>query len=401
MSLLDLLSRRDCWEEFYQYKTSLACPKAFSAALRQFIDRQDYLPVCEAMARGDRFPLPRRAVISKMSSRKKRIVYTYPDPENTVLKLLTYLLLRTCDGVFSPGLYSFRPRRSAKDAVRALSRVPQIGEMYAYKVDISNYFNSVPIGQLLPMLEEITAEDPALYAFLARLLTEPEVLDGTRTVTESKGIMAGTPLSAFYANVYLRDLDRHFAELGVPYARYSDDIILFAPSREEAESHAAFIRDFLFRYGLAVNPDKEQFNAPAEGWTFLGFICRDGVFDIAPATVQKLKAKMRRKTRALHRWQKRSGAGPERAAAAFIRVFNRKLMEGGADNELTWSHWFFSVINTADSLHAIDRYAQDCIRYLLQGTRTKARFNARYEDLKKLGYRSLVHAYYDFSAEDK
>ena len=265
MSLLDLLSRRDCWEEFYQYKTSLACPKAFAGALRAFIDRRDYLPVCEAMARGDRFPLPRRAVISKMSSRKKRIVYTYPDPENTVLKLLTFLLLRNYDGVFSPGLYSFRPRRSAKDAIRALSHVPRIGEMYAYKVDISNYFNSVPIGQLLPMLEEITAEDPALYAFLAQLLAEPEVLDGNRTVTENKGIMAGTPLSAFYANVYLRDLDRHFAEHGIPYARYSDDIILFAPSREETESHAAFIRDFLARCGLAVNPDKEQFTAPEEG----------------------------------------------------------------------------------------------------------------------------------------
>ena len=401
MSLLDLLSQPTCWEDFYQYKTSLACPKAFAVTLRKFIDRQTYLPVCEAIARGDRFPLPRRAVISKMNSRKKRIVYTYPDPENTVLKLLTYLLLRNYDGIFSPGLYSFRPRRSAKDAVRALSRVPRIGEMYAYKVDISNYFNSVPIVRLLPMLQEITAEDPVLYAFLAQLLTEPEVLDGDRTVTENKGIMAGTPLSAFYANVYLRDLDRYFAGLGVPYARYSDDIILFAPSREEAEIHAAFIRDYLARCGLAVNPDKEQFTAPEEGWTFLGFICRDGVYDIAPATVQKLKAKMRRKTRALHRWQRRSGASPERAAAAFIRVFNRKLMEGGADNELTWSHWFFSVISTADSLRAIDRYAQDCIRYLLQGTRTKARFNARYEDLKKLGYRSLVHAYYDFSAEDK
>ena len=43
-----------------------------------------------------------------------------------------------------------------------------------------------------------------------------------------------------------------------------------------------------------------------------------------------------------------------------------------------------------------DLYAQDCLRYLLSGKRTKARFNVRYEDLKALGYRSLVNAYYDF-----
>ncbi len=401
MSLLELLSRPECWEEFYTYKTSLACPKVFAGQLRDYIDRQAYLPVCEAIARGDRFPLPRRAVISKMSTRKKRVVYTYPAAENTVLKLLTYLLLRTYDDVFSPGLYSFRPRRSAKDAVRALSQVPGIREMFAYKVDISNYFNSVPVEHLLPMLEEITAGDPTLFAFLSRLLEEPEVVDGDRHITESKGIMAGTPLSAFYANVYLRGLDRHFADSGVAYARYSDDIILFAPDRAEAEAHAAFVRAYLADAGLTVNPDKECFSSPAEGWTFLGFFCRDGVYDIAPATVRKLKQKMRRKTRALQRWRQRSGASPERAAAAFIRVFNRKLMEGGADNELTWSHWFFSVINTADSLRAIDRYAQDCIRFLLQGTHTKARFNARYEDLKKLGYRSLVHEYYAFAGKEE
>ena len=106
---------------------------------------------------------------------------------------------------------------------------------------------------------------------------------------------------------------------------------------------------------------------------------------------------MRRKARALQRWRKRNGLSGEKAAAAFIRIFNRKLLENSADSDLTWSYWFFSVIDTADSLHEIDLYAQDCLRFLISGTRTKARYNVRYEDLKKLGYRSLVHAYYSFT----
>jgi len=53
------------------------------------------------------------------------------------------------------------------------------------------------------------------------------------------------------------------------------------------------------------------------------------------------------------------------------------------------------VINTDKSLREIDHYAAECARYILSGTRTKARFNVRYEDLKKLGYQSLVHAYHD------
>ena len=104
---------------------------------------------------------------------------------------------------------------------------------------------------------------------------------------------------------------------------------------------------------------------------------------------------MRRKTRALARWRDRTGHTGEQAAAAFVRIFNRKLLEMPTGSELSWSSWFFSVITTTESLHVIDLYAQDCLRFLISGTRTKARYNVRYEDLKALGYRSLVHGYYE------
>jgi hypothetical protein len=397
LSLLDQLSRRECWEAFYEYKTSLACPKAFAKELRSFIDGAGYLPVCQRIAAGQAFPLPRKSIISKLDGKKKRTVYTYPAAENTVLKLLTWLLLRRYDGLFADNLYSFRPGRTAKDAVRALRAWPGVRGMWAYKADVSNYFNSIPVERLLPLLSHALADDPRLCGFLSALLSEPGALFGRETVTEPKGIMAGTPLSAFYANLYLCALDRHFAEKGVPYARYSDDIILFAPDKAGAEALAGEARAVLEAHGLALNPDKEEFFPPADGWVFLGFRCRGGVVDIAPASVKKIKAKMRRKARALMRWRDRNGFSGEKAAAAFIRVFNRKLLENPADNELSWKSWFFPLLTTPDSLRLIDRYAQDCLRFLISGKRTKSRYDVRYEDLKRLGYRSLVHEYYAFT----
>ena len=394
MSLLDKLSERESWERFYEYKLSLACPKQFARELREFIDSGAYLPVCERISRGEPFPLPKRSVISKLDTGKKRVIYIYPKAENTVLKLLTHLLLRRYDGLFSPGLYSFRPAHTAQMAFKRLARTPGIDGMYCFKADISNYFNSVDISLLLPMLEEVTRDDPRLYEFLSSLLREPRVLEGGREITEQKGIMAGTPLSAFYANLFLRELDKYFADTGIPYARYSDDIILFAPTREQAEGYAGQVRSFLAERGLSVNPDKVSFSAPGEGWVFLGLSYKDGIADIAPASVKKLKAKMRRKTRALKRWQQRNYLPPEKAAAAFIRIFDRKLFEAGADSELSWAYWYFPVIGTDRSLREIDAYARDCLRYLISGRRTKARYNVRYEQLKALGLRSCVHEYY-------
>ena len=52
------------------------------------------------------------------------------------------------------------------------------------------------------------------------------------------------------------------------------------------------------------------------------------------------------------------------------------------------------VINTDKSLKEIDAYMQDCLRYTANETHTKARFNYRYEQMKALGYRSLVNKWY-------
>ncbi|MBR2732042.1 MAG: group II intron reverse transcriptase domain-containing protein [Clostridia bacterium] len=394
MSLLSQLSDPAVWASFYEYKASLAVPTPFLRELPGFIDARAYLPVCERIARGERFPLPNKSVISKMETQKKRVVYAYPRAESTVLKLLTYLLLRRYDGLFSPALYSFRPGRSAKDAVRFLTRVPGMRTMYAYQADVRNYFNAVPVERLLPLLREALADDPLLLSFLTGLLTEPQVLENGTPVTEQKGIMAGTPPSAFFANLYLSALDHRLAARGIPYARYSDDIIVFARTEPELRRLAEEIRTFLAQAGLSVNAEKEAFSSPEDGWVFLGIRYRGGVIDLAPASLKKIKAKMRRKARALKRWQLRNDVSSEKAAKAFIRVFNAKLFEGGGAHELSWSRWYFPVINTTDSLRQIDQYAQDCIRFLVSGKHTKARFNVRYEVLKRLGYRSLVHAYY-------
>ncbi len=396
MSLLDELSRPEVWRDFCDYKASLVCPKWLLSALREFIREEKYLPVVRAIREGRPFPLPKKAVISKLSSGKKRTVYCYPNPENTVLKCLTWLMLRKYDGLFEDSLYSFRPGRTAKDAVRKLLRTAEPASLYLYKADIHDYFNSVPVRRFLPLLKSALSDDPALYHFLSSLLLEPRVLDSGREIRENKGIMAGTPQSSFYANLYLSGLDRLLSEKGLLACRYSDDIIVCSKTEAEMLEASEDIRAYLQQAGLTLNPEKEVFSGPGEPFTFLGFQIDGKRVDIAPVTVKKLKAKMRRKRDALARWQRRNEEDPERAARAFIRIFNRKLLESPENHELSWAAWFFSVINTPESLHEIDLYAQDCLRFLLTGTHTKKRFRITYADLKALGYRSVVHAYYEF-----
>ena len=397
----DLLNNQKVWQEFLEYKLASGhLSKADEKALTEFIEGNNFVPVVGKITGGESFDPPKKTAISKMSTGKKRIVYTYAEDENWVLKLLTWLLQRKYDHLFAYNLYSFRPHKGVRDAVKRLTHAPDIRKMWTYKVDISNYFNSVPVERLLPLLRKTLEDEPEICRFLESLLTNPLVNDHGNLIPEEKGIMAGTPISTFLANLYLAHMDHYFADAGVLYARYSDDIIVFGPTEEEREQYTVTILRFLNEAGLSVNPAKEARTAPGEMWTFLGICYRDGVIDVAPISVEKLKAKMRRKARALVRWQARKGTTGINAAKAFIRVFNRKLFENPVEHELTWARWYFPLINTTDSLKEIDEYSQSCIRYLATGKHTKAAYNFRYEDMKALGYLTLVNRYYAHVQEE-
>lgn len=394
MSLTDKLFDKSTWERFYAYKSSLKCSKRFKKELREYIDSEKFLSYESAVRSLEGIPLPSKSVISKMSSQKKRTVYKYPYDFNMILKLLTYLTLRKYDHIYSPDLYSFRPGICAKDAIMSICRTEDLHKLYSYKIDVSNYFNSIPVDLICEELDKTITDDLPLLNFMKSLLCEPYVLFEGEKITEQKGIMANSPIASFYANLYLKDLDEWFGSRGILYARYSDDIIVFAKSEDEIEQYKKVILDTLKDKGLSVNPDKEFYGRPEDGFTFLGVEVKNGDIDIAPASVVKLKGKMRRKARALERWRRRENLDGTKAASAFIRIFNHKLLEVNDDSDLTWSLWFFPVITTSKSLHEIDLYAQELIRYLISGTHTKSRFNVRYDTLKELGYRSLVNEYY-------
>lgn len=397
MDILDCLRDEAQWQLFYEYKASCGnTPVWLLGQLRMYIDKKRYLAVADRIDAGEEFPAPKKTAISKMHSEKKRIVYTYPHDENFALKLINYLLLRRYDHLFPDNLYSFRANTCVAHAIRDISGKRDIRQMWSYKVDIHDYFNSIPVEHLLPMLEQVLEGEPKLYRFLSSLLLDDRVNEDGVIISERKGIMAGTPISTFLANLYLRDMDAAFQTEDRIYARYSDDIIIFAPTQEQLESDIAKIRGYLCDAGLEINPRKECRTAPGERWIFLGVCYQDGKVDVAPVSVEKLKAKMRRKTRALKRWADRKKVPGEHAAKAFIRVFNKKLFQSEGGSELTWARWYFPLITTPDSLHVIDEYAQNCIRYLATGKRTKAAYNFRYEQMKELGYVSLVNAYYRY-----
>ena len=396
VSILTLLARQETWEEFLAYRLLKGRFNwnEFDQA-DTFVEKEAYLPLAERIALDESLGIPQKKIVNKMGTGKKRVVYSFEPDEMLMLKLIAFLLYEY-DNHFAPNCYAFRRGMKAHDAITNINKAIQGQRMWAYKLDIHDYFNSISIPILLPLLKEMLTDDPQLYGFFEQMLTNPKVLINKVVVEEKHGVMAGTPTAPFLADVYLNEVDHYFHENNVIYARYSDDIILFATDFETLQQYKATLMRFLGKYQLEVNPDKEKIYAPDEPFEFLGFKCHGRDIDISEATKQKMKGKIKRAAKALLRWKNRKHIESEKAMKALINLFNRKFFENDDPDTLTWSRWFFPLINRTEGLKEIDHYLQQYIRFLSTGKHNKSNYKVDYDQLKSLGYRSLVNEYYKF-----
>ena len=394
MNIREQLSSSASWESFlaWRLKKGRFNWREFEAA-DEFVDSGRCVRAGMHLIEEKGLCIPTRILVNKMGSQKKRVVYCYEKEEMEVLKFIAHSLYRY-DSILAPNCYSFRQGQTVQSAIFCLMRKLAGRQLWVYKIDIHNYFNSVSIPRLLPILKDVLSDDGQLYSFFEKMLTNPFVRDGENVIEDEHGIMAGTPTAPFMANIYLREMDYHFYNENVIYARYSDDIILFASDRETLVHHIATLNAFLQKYRLQPNPDKEQIYAPDEAFDFLGYKCNGNKIGLADATILKMKGKIRRKARSLYRWRTVKGKTPEDAMKALISFFNRKFFESEEPDQLNWSRWFFPVINDVSGLRVIDHYLQQNIRYAATGKNNGANYRIRYKELRSYGYRSLVSEYY-------
>lgn len=397
-SIISRLTRQDVWEEFLAYRLLKGRFNWYEfREADSFVEREAYLPLAEKIVQGAGLGIPRKKIVNKMGTGKKRVVYSYAPDEMVILKLIAFMLY-DYDAYFTPNCYAFRRGIKGSDAIFSIRRAIGDRKMWAYKLDIHDYFNSISIDILLPMLADMMADDLPLYRFLEKMLTDNRVEYNGETILESHGVMAGTPTAPFLADVYLKEVDQYFHDAHVIYARYSDDIILFAPDRETLETYKCKMAEFLRKYRLEINPAKEKIYSPDEAYEFLGFKCHGCDIDISEATKKKMKGKIKRATKSLMRWKNKNHIDSEKAMKGLINHFNRVFFENDDTETLTWSRWFFPVINQIDGLKEIDHYLQQNIRYLSTGKHNKTNYKTNYAQLKQLGYRSLVNEYYKYKA---
>jgi RNA-directed DNA polymerase len=241
----------------------------------------------------------RRVYIEKPGSKEKRPLGIPTVRDRVCEGACRHVLEPIFEREFAQSSHGFRPRRSAKDALRAVDRGLKAGKGYVVDADIKRYFDTIPHERLLARLAERIA-DGRVMGLLQQML-QRGVLEKREWVDTETGTPQGGVISPLLANVYLNPLDHLMQRTGHTLVRYADDLVILCETQTEAESAYGLLKAWVEAQGIGLHPEKTRIvnmNEPGAGFDFLGYHferTRQGKLDRWPRrkSLAKLKDRLR------------------------------------------------------------------------------------------------------------
>ncbi|MBO6117385.1 MAG: RNA-directed DNA polymerase [Bacteroidales bacterium] len=148
------------------------------------------------------------------------------------------------------------------------------GTQYCLKQDIRHYYPSIPHDKMKEVLSEGIADKDALW-LLCMYIDSISTGD-----VEGVGLPIGSILSQYFANLFLSKFDydiekklskKYHISL---YARYNDDKIFLAKTKEQLHQLFEEERKMLLDRGLKLKPNYQIFPVEARGIDIGGFVFR-------------------------------------------------------------------------------------------------------------------------------
>lgn len=250
----------------------------------------------EQLATGSYTPWPIRGVqIGKPTGGVRQLgIPTVIDRfvEQAILQVLEPLL----DSTFSASSHGFRPLRSAHTALRQAQGHVAAGYEVVVDIDLEKFFDRVNHDVLMSRLFRWIG-DKRLLRIIRRYLEAGMLQQGVK-IRRVEGTPQGGPLSPLLANLLLDDLDKELERRGHRFCRYADDCNIYVRSKRAGERVMHSITGFLENeLRLRVNQEKSAV-AHVQERKFLGYqLLSEGRLGIAPASLERVKARIRQITR--------------------------------------------------------------------------------------------------------
>ncbi|MBM3861981.1 MAG: RNA-dependent DNA polymerase [Verrucomicrobia bacterium] len=245
---------------------------------------------------------------------KERLICAAPYRDRIVQHAVCNIIAPLLERSFIGHTYSCR---AGKGTGAARTHCRQLVKQYRYalKADVRKYFASIDHAILKAKLGRHIKCRPTL-ALLDRIIDSWQTTDQPPAwfadddlltpLARSRGLPIGALTSQLFANLYLSRIDHLIEEQLRPggYARYTDDLVLFADSKRFLWDALDRLRAEFATERLQAHPVKSRVLACRDGVSFLGFRFGPDWTRVLPDNVRRFHrrlAALRRAVRAERR----------------------------------------------------------------------------------------------------
>jgi RNA-directed DNA polymerase len=275
--LYDKVCSREILEEAYRrVKKNNGCPGIDKVSFDEITDEDNFLADIESDLKNFSYkPSPVLRVMIPKANGKMRPL-GIPTIKDRVVQMAVKLVIEPIfEADFVDSSYGFRPKRSAKDAIKAIKSNLQSGKTTVLDADLSSYFDTIPHDKLLKVLKQ-RISDKHILKLIMMWLKAP-IADGNLIKSSNLGTPQGGVISPLLSNIYLNVMDKIitnsksvFSKEGVVIVRYADDFVLM--SKTISDKVMDKLNNLLEYMGLKLNQEKTKVvNAKDSGFDFLGF----------------------------------------------------------------------------------------------------------------------------------
>jgi len=301
----------------------------------------------------------RRVEIPKEDGKKKRNLGIPTVVDRVIQQAISQILTPIFEKQFSENSFGFRPKRSARDAIRKSQKNVEEGYQYVVDMDLEKYFDTVNQSKLIEVLSR-TIKDGRVISLIHKYLKAGVVVSHKFEDTDI-GVPQGGNLSPILSNIMLNELDKELESRGHRFVRYADDLLIFCKSKKSAERTLENILPFIEKkLFLKVNREKTVVD-----WVwkvkFLGFSFYKQKSEtrvrIHPKSVAKMKARIKELT------SRSNGMGNDERAEKLRRYI------------MGWIN-YFKIADMKSLLRSTDEWMRRRIRmiYWKQWKRVRTRF---------------------------
>lgn len=281
-----------------------------------------------------------------------RTVYVNDGIDRIMLSIINDMFFELCPELIHERCTSYQKGIGCGKIVQNASKIihKMKGPIIGVKIDLSKYFDSVPIQYIDEIFDYIENKlgKSKLMSIVRQYYHDDTIIDiHKQTIHKYSSLRQGCAVAAFLADAVLHDIDDTISKLDVYYVRYSDDILIVGNEWEKAYN---LLQTLLAKKELILNPKKIEILNKNKWFKFLGFNIKDDMISLSKSRTKTFQTEI----------EKRTIDNKSNNIVQIINAVNNYLYKG-FDNH-SWATNVLPIINVKKDIQTLNAFVMDAIR---------------------------------------